>query len=118
VRGQPQGGGGLLGNLLFGRQGIMGLFPQSIQDKGVIGSLVSSLGKGAGSAPVGALPTGLRTPAQPTPSLAGGNNLAFDAQGNAVLSSADYDKTPTTPANFAGTRAIISRTTNRIRIIR
>jgi tetratricopeptide (TPR) repeat protein len=39
-------GGGLLGNLLFGRQGIIGLFPQTIQDKGIIGSAIASLGRG------------------------------------------------------------------------
>jgi hypothetical protein len=34
--GQSQQGGGLLGNLLFGRQGIMGMFPQQIQQSGLI----------------------------------------------------------------------------------
>ena len=40
----PQQSGGLLGSLLFGRQGIMGLFPQVIQQNGIVGSLVNGVG--------------------------------------------------------------------------
>jgi len=54
---QTGGGGGLLGNLLFGKQGIMGMFPQSIQQSGIVGSLVNKLGSavtpGANAAPAG-----------------------------------------------------------------
>jgi hypothetical protein len=90
MRGGPQGGGGLLGNLLFGRQGIMGTFPQPIQDKGVIGSLIASLGS-----------PGVQPTARP-PMLRGAPPQQM-AQDN--LSAADYDKTPTTPADWTGTRA-------------
>jgi len=53
-----QGGGGLLGNLLFGRQGIMGLLPQPIQQKGIIGSALGGLGSAlnGGQTPGGGMP--------------------------------------------------------------
>ena len=40
---QQGGGGGLLGNLLFGQKGFMGMFPQSVQENGLVGSLVNRL---------------------------------------------------------------------------
>ena len=40
---QHRGGGGLLGNLLFGQKGFMGMFPQLVQENGLVGSLVNRL---------------------------------------------------------------------------
>jgi len=62
------GGGGLLGNLLFGRQGVMGLFPQQIQQSGIVGSALGGLGsalKGAAGSPGGIPPS-----PQPMPPMA------------------------------------------------
>jgi hypothetical protein len=50
-RAQQPSGGGLLGNLLFGRQGVMGMFPQQIQQSGIVGSLVNGLGGALKGAP-------------------------------------------------------------------
>jgi hypothetical protein len=82
--------------MMIGQKGIVGMLPQSIQDKGLVGSLFNKLGSaafpGAEAAPV-------RPPTQaalPRPTGAGGG-MNFSA--------ADYDNAPTTPADWAGTRA-------------
>jgi hypothetical protein len=47
VEQQQGGGGGLLGNLLLGQKGFMGISPQSVQENGLVGSLVNRLTAGA-----------------------------------------------------------------------
>jgi hypothetical protein len=68
-------------------------FPQPIQDKGIIGSLINSVGKGNMAA-------GALGPAQPIRVAGAAPQTAAPA-----LSAADYDNTPPTPADWAGTRA-------------
>lgn len=68
-------GGGLLGSLLFGRQGFMGMLPQPIQQSGIVGSLVNAIKAGGtpqagglSAAPppaAGGLPTTLGQPVIP-----------------------------------------------------
>ena len=62
------GGGGLLGNLLFGRQGIMGLFPQQIQQRGIVGSAINGLGSALSGGPTGG--GGIAPAPQPMPQMA------------------------------------------------
>jgi len=72
------------------------MFPQSIQDKGVIGSLVNKLGNAA-------FPGTEAAPAR-APMLAALPRPASTSAGM-NFSAADYDNAPTTPAEWAGTRA-------------
>jgi hypothetical protein len=69
----------------------MGMFPQSIQQSGIVGSLVNKLGgaimPGANAAPARR---------QPMP--------AASAPASDSFSAADYDRAPTTSADWAGTR--------------
>jgi Cell Wall Hydrolase len=62
---RPQyGGGGLLGNLMFGREGLMGLFPEQIQQNGIFGSLIKGLGNAGNT---GVRPSSLSPIAPPQP---------------------------------------------------
>jgi hypothetical protein len=87
VEQQQGGGGGLLGNLLFGQKGFMGMFPQSVQENGLVGSLVNRLtapstGQGMPMPPQAAPPPSPMPPAavpQPSFQLPPMANMASNA---------------------------------------
>src|SRR5271156_864566 len=87
---QMAGGGGLLGNLLFGRQGVMGLFPQQIQQSGIVGSALGGLGsalKGAVGPPGGQAPQPMPPMASAAPAAPGILQQLFGGGGGTPASS-------------------------------